>query len=96
MALKITDECISCGACEPACPNEAITAGDTIYVIDADLCTECLGFFGTQQCLDVCPVSSIINDPDHPEEKGGLLEKFRSMHPGKEPKDLDSWRPVGV
>jgi hypothetical protein len=43
----------------------------------------------------VCPVSSIINDPDHPEEKGGLLEKFRSMHPGKEPKDLDSWRPVG-
>ena len=24
MALLITDECISCGACLPECPNEAI------------------------------------------------------------------------
>ncbi len=24
MALKITDECIVCGACEPECPNHAI------------------------------------------------------------------------
>lgn len=24
MALKITDECIGCGACEPECPNNAI------------------------------------------------------------------------
>jgi len=24
MALKITDECICCGACEPECPNNAI------------------------------------------------------------------------
>ncbi len=24
MALKITDECINCGACEPECPNNAI------------------------------------------------------------------------
>ena len=30
MALLITDECISCGACLPECPNEAIfeTRGD--------------------------------------------------------------------
>jgi ferredoxin len=34
MSYKITDECISCGACEPECPNEAITEGETIYVID--------------------------------------------------------------
>jgi len=24
MAIIITDECINCGACEPACPNNAI------------------------------------------------------------------------
>ncbi|MGE8514457.1 MAG: 4Fe-4S binding protein, partial [Chryseobacterium culicis] len=24
MAIKITDACINCGACEPECPNSAI------------------------------------------------------------------------
>ena len=27
MAIKITEECINCGACEPECPNGAIYAG---------------------------------------------------------------------
>ena len=27
MAIIITDECINCGACEPACPNTAIYEG---------------------------------------------------------------------
>jgi ferredoxin len=27
MAIKITDECINCGACEPECPNNAIYEG---------------------------------------------------------------------
>jgi len=27
MAIKITDECINCGACEPECPNNAIYDG---------------------------------------------------------------------
>ncbi len=27
MAIKITDECINCGACEPECPNGAIYEG---------------------------------------------------------------------
>ena len=29
MAIKITDECINCGACEPECPNHAIYEGGT-------------------------------------------------------------------
>ena len=41
MALKITKDCIVCGACEPECPNDAITAGDAFYEIDPELCTEC-------------------------------------------------------
>ncbi|MCZ6700523.1 MAG: 4Fe-4S binding protein, partial [bacterium] len=27
MALKITEECINCGVCEPECPNVAIYEG---------------------------------------------------------------------
>ena len=33
MALKITDECIACGACVPECPTNSITEGSP-YVID--------------------------------------------------------------
>jgi len=45
MAYKITEECINCGACEPECPNEAISEGDPVYVIDAARCTECVGAY---------------------------------------------------
>mgnify|MGYP001765982522 CR=1 FL=1 len=33
MALKITDECINCGACEPECPNNAIYEGSAQWAI---------------------------------------------------------------
>jgi ferredoxin len=59
MAMKISEECISCGACEPECPVEAITQGDTQYDIDADKCVECKGYFDTSQCVEVCPVDCI-------------------------------------
>ena len=42
MALIITDECINCDVCEPECPNDAISQGDTIYIIDPKKCTECV------------------------------------------------------
>ena len=44
MAYKITDDCVSCGACEAECKNEAISEGDAIYVIDPDKCTEYVAF----------------------------------------------------
>lgn len=80
MALKITDECISCGACEPECPNEAISEGDSIFEINPDLCTECVGFFDEPQCVDVCPVDAIVTDPDHEETHDQLLEKKKKIH----------------
>ncbi len=52
MAYVITDECISCGACEPECPVDAITAGADKYVIDAETCIEC------GACANVCPVDA--------------------------------------
>ena len=68
MAYMITDECILCGACEPECPNEAITEGEEIYVIAPEKCTECVGFFDEPQCALVCPVDCCVPDPDHPLE----------------------------
>ncbi len=59
MAMKITDECISCGACEPECPVEAIFEGDEIYEITAKTCVECKGHFEEPQCIEVCPVECI-------------------------------------
>lgn len=59
MAMKITDECIACGACLPECPTESISEGD-IYVIDANTCVECEGYYDSPQCVSVCPVECII------------------------------------
>ena len=85
MAFMINDECILCEACESECPNEAISEGDELYVIDPDKCTECVGFYDSQQCYDVCPVEAPVPDPDHVETQEELLAKFRALHPGDEP-----------
>ncbi len=79
MALLITDECINCDVCEPECPNDAIYMGSEIYEIDPALCTECVGHFDTQQCVEVCPVECIIVDPDKPETQTQLLEKYKAI-----------------
>ena len=85
MAYKITDECISCGACETECPNEAISEGETIYDIDPAKCTECVGAHEASQCVDVCPVDCCIPDPEHKESREQLLEKWKGLHPGETP-----------
>jgi ferredoxin len=81
MAMVINEDCISCGACEPECPNEAITQGDTIYVVDADKCTECVGAFDAPKCVEVCPVDGcIIKDPNHAETQEQLEAKYHKLH----------------
>ena len=52
MAYKITEECISCGACEAECPAGAIAEGDGKYEINADVCLDC------GACAGVCPVGA--------------------------------------
>ena len=52
MAYVISDDCISCGSCEPECPVSAISAGDSKYVIDEDTCISC------GSCAAVCPVGA--------------------------------------
>ena len=62
MALKITEECINCDVCEQFCPNKAISQGIDFYVINPDLCTECIGQHDEPQCQLVCPVACIEKD----------------------------------
>jgi ferredoxin len=33
MAIRITEECINCGACEPECPNNAIYEGGAEWAV---------------------------------------------------------------
>ena len=82
MSTRITEECINCGACEPECPNSAITQGDDIYVINPDLCTECVGFHGVEACAAVCPVDCCVSDGTETEEQ--LYGKLATVHAGKE------------
>ena len=82
MAFKILEEeCISCAACEAVCPNEAISEGDESFVINPDLCTECVGFYDEQQCAEVCPVDACVPDPEVTETQDQLRAKFSRLHP---------------
>jgi ferredoxin len=79
MALMITDECINCDVCEPECPNGAISQGEAIYVINPNLCTECVGHYDTPQCVEVCPVDCIPKNPDYVESKEALQLKYQEL-----------------
>ena len=49
MAIKITEECINCGACEPECPNTAIYEGDREWTwADGTALTQIEGEDGTK------------------------------------------------
>ncbi|MEP8502156.1 hypothetical protein ABKW02_23585, partial [Enterobacter cloacae] len=39
-----------------SCPNQAISMGDSIYEINSDRCTECIGHYETPTCQKVCPI----------------------------------------
>lgn len=52
MAYKISEDCISCGACEAECPVSCISEGDGKYEISASECIEC------GSCASVCPVGA--------------------------------------
>ena len=81
MATIITSECINCGACEPECPNNAISQGDPIYVIDPLLCTECVGFHDFEACAAVCPVDCCVTDPNNIESEEVLIARAKALHP---------------
>ena len=52
MAFKISDACVSCGACAGTCPIGAIVEGDGKYVV-TDACIDC------GACEASCPMGAI-------------------------------------
>jgi Fe-S-cluster-containing hydrogenase component 2 len=60
MTLRVTDECIVCGACDYVCPNDAIVPSTSLYRIVATRCTECKDNFDAPQCMAACPVDCIL------------------------------------
>ena len=96
MSLKITDECINCGACQPECPNEAVYAGgedyevngksvpalsQDFYYVAPEKCTECVVFHDEPMCTSVCPTDACVKDKVESPE--ALLEKAKALHPDK-------------
>lgn len=79
MSLTITEDCIYCDICLPACPNRAISAGDELYVINPNLCTECVGHYDEPQCQLVCPAECIPRLPEFAETKEQLWEKYERI-----------------
>jgi ferredoxin len=82
MALRITEDCINCDVCEPACPNQAISMGPQIYQIDPLRCTECVGHFDEPQCVALCPVACIPVDEGYRESREELLMKYEGLKRG--------------
>ena len=81
MALLITKKCINCDMCEPECPNEAISMGESIYEINSDRCTARVCHYATPTCQKVCPIpNTILKDPAHVESEEQLWDKFVLMH----------------
>jgi ferredoxin len=84
----VPDLCINCGACEPVCPNKAISDGSDVgmdvYFIKPDLCTECVGEAAHEQCQAVCPVECCLPDPKHLEDEATLAARALQLHPDDE------------
>ncbi len=66
MSVKITDLCISCGACIDECPVEAIVddadnpTGESTYYVFADKCVECVDHNDEPACASACPTEGCI------------------------------------
>lgn len=86
MAVKITDVCISCGACIDECPVEAIVddsdnpTGESIYYVFANKCVECVGYHDEPACASSCPTDGCIvwdNIVDGQPSKSEITEDMR-------------------
>jgi hypothetical protein len=74
MALMITTS-INCDVREPECPNDAISQGSEIYVIDPEEAHRCAAF--RTRCSVEVPVDCIPVNPDCVEMKDGRSSSTR-------------------
>ena len=54
--LRITEDCLVCGACEATCPTKAIREVERHYEIDPKLCISCFA------CVEACPRGAIVEE----------------------------------
>jgi NAD-dependent dihydropyrimidine dehydrogenase PreA subunit len=82
MAMTIVETCINCAACEPECPNEAISRDEAadLFVIASERCTECVGAYDSPRCVEVCPVDCIVADSLHQESRAELEARYVRLH----------------
>ena len=80
MSCRVLESCIGCDMCVLECPNDAITEKDGVYTMNEDLCTECVGFYKSPQCMRVCAVKAIARNPERRESHDELLAKARRIH----------------
>jgi len=92
MSVSIDASCITCGACEWECPDEAISPGSVRPMVNSSRCTECFGSFGESQCMVVCPVKAIHVSTFETTEV--LSGRFVSLHPGRSLQDTWIWRRI--
>jgi ferredoxin len=73
--MRITEDCINCGACAMECPTDAIYEPGMIpkikekllspisnehFFIVKELCDKCFGF-NQVRCITICPMDAIIS-----------------------------------
>ena len=60
MPHTITDTCIACAFCQPECPVAAISEGEVLFVINPEICCDCVGYDDHPRCVAICPVEGCI------------------------------------
>ena len=59
MTYTISDQCIGCENCLPHCPTGAIEKKENgKFAINANLCNDCVDYYGVAQCMAGCPTSN--------------------------------------
>ena len=53
---------------------------DEFYYVVPDKCTECAGFYDDPQCISLCPIDCLVDDPNWRETPEALLAKKVILH----------------
>ncbi|GGP00915.1 hypothetical protein GCM10012280_70700 [Wenjunlia tyrosinilytica] len=67
--------------CGNGTPTRRSRRGDEIYIIDPNLCSDCVGFYDAAACQTVCPVECCLPDPENEESEEVLISRTLKLHP---------------
>ena len=61
-SVRIDASCINCDMCVPECPSDSIAMDGKHYQINSDTCIRCEHYYDSPNCVEVCPIDSVIVD----------------------------------